>query len=240
MEFNEILDSFKDVGIGSLIISILTFIFWVLEKTIGIPNVVSKLFYRIVDSTIKNKIPKLEEINTIKETDILNHDIFNYIDFWMYSQVPTIQFSTGYRTVVFRKYLIIFLQKHKSNLHKWVNDKEFDKMDDSQLWTGLLSLINKIIYDYEREMESVGIPKIIIEKMKVRNNDTISLTIDLLEGVCTSQFYASDRNLLKVYSILNILLSVLENTISSSSNICNSINGQLKGLSMDGEEEGRD
>jgi hypothetical protein len=89
-------------------------------------------------------------------------------------------------------------------------------------------------------MESVGIPKIIIEKMKVRNNDTISLTIDLLEGVCTSQFYASDRNLLKVYSILNILLSVLENTISSSANICNSINGQLKGLSMDGEEEGKD
>ena len=89
-------------------------------------------------------------------------------------------------------------------------------------------------------MESIGIPKIIIEKMKVRNNDTISLTIDLLEGVCNSQFYASDKNLLKVYSILNILLSVLENTISSSANICNSINGQLKGLTMDGEVEGRD
>ena len=33
-----------------------------------------------------------------------------------------------------------------------------------------------------------------------------------------------------MYSILNILLSVLENTISNSEAVCNSINGQLKGL----------
>jgi len=237
MEFNEILDSFKDVGIGSLIVSILTFIFWILEKTIGIPNVVSKLFYRVVDSTLKNKIPKLEEINTIKETDVINHDIFNYIDYWTYSKVPTIEFSSEYRTIVFRRYLTIFLQKHKSNLQKWVHDKSFEEMDDSQLWTSLLSLINRNIYDYEKEMEISGIPKIIIEKMKVKNNDTISLTIDLLESVCNSQFYSTEKNLLKVYSILNILLSVLENTISSSANICNSINGQLKGLSIDGVME---
>ena len=52
MEFNEILDSFKDVGIGSLIVSFLTFIFWILEKTIVIPNVVSKIFYMVVYSKL--------------------------------------------------------------------------------------------------------------------------------------------------------------------------------------------
>jgi hypothetical protein len=103
-------------------------------------------------------------------------------------------------------------------------------MDDAKLSTSLLNLINRIIYDYERECEEIGIPKIVIEKMKLKNNDTIALTIDLIEGICSSQFYSSDKNLLKVYSILNILLSVLENTISNSENVCNSINGQLKGL----------
>ncbi len=73
--------------------------------------------------------------------------------------------------------------------------------------------------------------------MKVRNNDTISLTIDLFEGICNSEFYSSEKNLLKAYSILNIMLSVLENTISSSAKVCNSINGQLKGLSMEGKTE---
>ena len=110
-------------------------------------------------------------------------------------------------------------------------------MDDSELWTSSLALINKIIYDYESEMRSQGIPEVVIEKMKVRNNESISLTIDLLESICSSQFYTSEKNLLKIYSILNILLSILESTISSSLYICNSINGQLRGLTMDGHTE---
>ena len=110
-------------------------------------------------------------------------------------------------------------------------------MDAAKLRTTLLNLVNSIIYDYEREAQDAGIPKIVIEKMKAKNNDTITLTIDLIEGVCSSQFYQSEKNLLKVYSILNIILSVLENTISSSESVCNSINGQLKGLTFDGKKE---
>jgi hypothetical protein len=51
----------------------------------------------------------------------------------------------------------------------------------------------------------------------------------LIEGICNSQFYESEKNYLKVYSILNIILSILENTISNSEQTCNGINGQLKG-----------
>jgi hypothetical protein len=237
MEFVDLFDSFGNFGIGSIVASTLALIVWIIDKTIGLPGIITRIFYKILDSFLKDKIKNIKEISTIKETDVINHDIFNYIDYWIYSKVPTIQYSTEYRTVVFRKYLKIFLQKHKSNLQTWVQDKSFEEMDNSQLWNSLLSLINNIIHDYEVEMELNGIPKIIIEKMKVKNNETISLTIDLLESVCSSQFYDSEKNLLKVYSILNILLSVLEHTISSSANICNLINGQLKGLSMDGKTE---
>jgi hypothetical protein len=93
-------------------------------------------------------------------------------------------------------------------------------------------LINKIVWDYERECDEAGIPKIIVLKMKSKNNDTITLTIDLIESISNSQFYEGDKNLLKMYSILNILLSILENTISNSESVCNSINGQIKGLSV--------
>ena len=103
-------------------------------------------------------------------------------------------------------------------------------MDDSELWKSFLSLVNDIVYSYEKEMLESGIPTIIIEKMKTKNNDVISLTIDLIEGICTSQFYKSENNLLKIYSILNIMLSILENTIQGSESVCNSINGQLKGM----------
>jgi len=201
-------------------------------------KIMSKASDRFVEKFMKSKTKDINsQVKMITESDITNHDIFNYIDFWMYSKVPTFQFSTEYRTVVFRKYLTIYLRSYKRNISDFVSKKEYQTMDDSQVWKSLLDLINRIIYTYEREMEEVGIPKIVIEKMKTKNNDTISLTIDLIEGICNSQFYSSDKKLLKLYSILNILLSILENTISNSEHICNSINGQLKGLTFEGKTE---
>jgi hypothetical protein len=105
-------------------------------------------------------------------------------------------------------------------------------MDMAQITQVMLKLLNSIVYDYEKEMRDIGLPQIVIDKMKLKNNDTITLTIDLIEGISNSQFYQSEKNLLKVYSILNIMLSVLENTISNSEEVCDSINGQLKGLTF--------
>jgi hypothetical protein len=188
-------------------------------------------FFIFVFLKSKTKDVKSTDIS-ITDSDVSNHDIFNYIDLWSYSKVPTIQFSTEYRTVVFRKYLTIFLKCYKNKFKEFINNGEFKKMDNAQLWQSLLKLITDIVYDYEREMEQVGIPNIVIEKMKVKNNETINLIIDLIEGICNSSFYNSENNLLKVYSILNIVLSILENTISGSQDTCNSINGQLAGLSF--------
>lgn len=236
MTFKEILEFLEKYGIKGTIGGFLVVLFWLVMKSTWFSSIINKISDKVIDSYLKKKT-KDNTIKSITESDILNHDIFNYIDFWTYSKVPTIQFSTEYRTAVFRKYLTIFLKKHKENIKKYVNDRAFEKMDDSELWTSMLSLINDIIYDYEKEMESIGIPKVVIEKMKVKNNDTISLTIDLIEGICNSQFYTSENNFLKIYSILNIMLSILENTISNSEHICNSINGQLKGLTFDGKTE---
>ena len=110
-------------------------------------------------------------------------------------------------------------------------------MDEPQILKNFLNLINTTVYDYEREMVESGIPNIVIERMKVKNNDNILLTIDLVEGICTSQFYDSENNLLKIYSILNILLTILESTVNNSEVICNGINGALAGLSFNGHTE---
>jgi hypothetical protein len=187
---------------------------------------------------MKNKTKDLNtQVRNITDSDIINHDIFNYIDFWMYSKVPTFQFSTEYRTAVFRKYLAIYLRNYKKDISSFVNNNDYKTMDDAKVWKALLNLINTIVYDYEREMIDSGLPKVVVDKMKVKNNDTITLTFDLIEGICNSPFYKSESNYLKVYSILNILLSVLENTIANSEAVCNSINGQLKGLKFEGYTE---
>jgi len=199
-------------------------------------NLLTKISDKFFERFIKSETKDVN-IRKINDSDITNHDIFNYIDFWTYSKVPTFQSSTEFRTVVFRKYLTIYLKNYKRNIEKFVTDKSYEKMDEPQILKAFLNLINQTVFDYEREMIDVGITPIIIEKMKVKNNDNISLIIDLVEGVCSSHFYDSENNRLKIYSILNILLTILESTVNNAENVCNSINGQLKGMEFNGYVE---
>ncbi len=240
MSYQDILNLLSNHSIQGILFAVGAMIYWIFDSFFGFPKIISRIFYRIFEIVLKRKINTDtvgEHHKIIAESDIINHDIFNYLNFWIYSKIPTLEFSSEFRTVVFKKYLTIYLRKHKDIFRKFIQEKRFCEMDDTQLWNSLLSLINEIIYDYETEMMASGIPRIIIEKMKSKNNERISLTIDLIEGVCNSSFYDSEKNYLKVYSILNIYLAILENTISGSVKVCDSINGQLKGMSMDGKTE---
>jgi hypothetical protein len=238
---NTNVDVFKFVeiyGLKGLIFVFVVIIIAAIVKSDWFGKWLSKLSDKFVERFMRNKTKNISnEVRNITESDITNHDIFNYIDFWMYSKVPTFQFSTEYRTAVFRKYLTIYLRNYKKNISNLVTSKEYQTMDQAQITQSMLKLLNNIVRDYEREMIDVGLPQIVVDKMKLKNNDTITLTIDLIEGISTSQFYQSEKNLLKVYSILNIMLSVLENTISNSEEVCDSINGQLKGLTFEGKVE---
>lgn len=216
-------------GLKGLFSLSLIFIIYSVTKSDWFGNIFGKLINRLLDVF---KINKKKEQIEITESNIINHDIFNYIDFWMCSKVPTINFATEYKTQVFRKYLLIYLGSYKKKISEFVNSKDYQKMDEAKMLKALLDLINVIISDYENEMSNFGIPKLVIEKMKSKNNPTIVLTIDLIEGICNSRFYNSENNLLTIYSVLNILLSILENTISSSEVVCNAINGDLKGLQI--------
>jgi hypothetical protein len=233
----KIIEILEKYGWKGTILAVMLILLWNFIKSKYVMDLWGKVTDKVVEFFLKNKVKELPT-KVITESDITNHDIFNYIDFWMYSKVPTFQFSSEYRTFVFKRYLSIFLKCYKRDLSEFVNSKQYQTMDQSELWRSLLNIINKIVYDYERECEESGVPKIIIMKMKAKNNDTIQLTIDLIEGITNSQFYESEKNLLKMYSILNIILSILENLISSSESVCNSINGQIKGLwIMDGNRK---
>ena len=230
MGINDLITLLQKYGLKGGIAVAIIIVIYIITKTSLLTKLVSNISEKFVEHFMKKKGKVV--MPDVTTSDINNHDIFSYIDFWTYSRIPTFQFSTEYRTVVFRKYLTIYLKKHKENILEFINSKSYINIDESELWKNFLSLINNVIYDYEKEMVEVGIPNIIISKMKSKNNDTISLTIDLIEGICSSQFYSSEENLLKVYSILNIMLSILENTIQNSEHVCNSINGQLRGMTF--------
>jgi hypothetical protein len=229
MSISELISFLKSYGLEGTLLVIVSFIIWAILKSTWFSKKITSLF----DEFFK-KAPE----NPINISHVVNHNMFNYIDFWIYSKVPTLNFSTEYRTVIFKKYLTILLMKYRDNVQKYISSAVYEKMDEQELWKSILSLLNAIVYDYEKEMETMGIPKIVINKMKARNNETITLIIELTESVCSCEFYNSEHNLLKIYTIQNILLAVLQNTISNSEIVCNTINGDLRGqyIIIDGKK----
>ena len=230
----KMLEGYEIQGAGAVIGVV---VLYYIAKTGAVSKMLNTAFEKGLDYMIKKRSggKKIQEVTT---SEIINHDIFSFIDFWRYSKVPTFRFSTEYRTVIFRKYLAIMLKAYKDKLQSYVQSGTYVSMSDSELWKSLLVLINDTVYAYETEMANAGIPKVVIEKMKSKNNDWIGLTIDLIESICISQFYKSENNYLKVYSVMNIILSILENTIQNSEPVCDSINGELSGLSI--SEGGRE
>ena len=86
-------------------------------------------------------------------------------------------------------------------------------------------------------MVSIGIPALVIEKMKVRNNDYGQLIRNLAKGISESEFYESDKNRLKMYSILNVIYPIIEGSIFQSEDVCTVLNGELTGKTYKGETE---
>ena len=244
----QIMSLIDGYGLPTTIIVILIVLLITLTKSKYFTDITVNFFTKLINSKFKKKNKKKDggegnpspTVIQVRESDVINHEIFNHIDFWVYSELPTKEFSSKYRTVVFRKYLHIYYKAYKDTLHVFVNSGKYKEMDDSELRQALMKLITDTIFKYESEMEFVGIPAVIIQKMKAKNNDTLNLTIDLINSICDSRFYNSENNLLKVLSLLNIILSILENTISNSEEVCNGINGELKGYTMDGFTEGED
>ncbi len=225
------------MGIKGVIITPIIFVLFSIFKTKFIQDNLTKLSDIFIERFIKNKVKSKSETRDLNGSDIENHDIFNQVSFWLYSIVPTMGFSTEYRTAVFRAYLSIYLKTYKNNIEVFVRSKDYEGMDAPQILKAFHNLVNMTVYEYEKEMSETGIPNVIIEKMKIKNNDNIHLTFDLVDGIASSHYYDSDKNLLKVYSILNILSTVLENTLNSSQDVCNGINGQLKGMTFKGKSE---
>ncbi len=230
MDIN-ILKFVDNYGPGGVALLILVFLANSIVKSKWFSEWWSRMTDRIIEWFMKRKT-KNADID-ISESDIINHDLFNYIDFWINSKIPTLEFSSEYRTIVFKRYLSSFLKSYQEVIFKFVSDGDYKSMDQSELRKSLLELTNSIISSYEKRSELLGVPSIVISKMKSKNNDTIYLTIELIQNIINSNFYQSENNFLKMFSILNIILSVLESTINSSEVVCKSINGQLKGFKIE-------
>jgi hypothetical protein len=117
MGLTDIASIMEKYGFKGSIFVIFVFLIISMLKSSWFSGVLSKLSDSFVEKFMRSKVKDVNShVKAIADSDITNHDIFNYIDFWTYSKVPTIQFSTEYRTAVFRKYLTIYLKSYKRKI----------------------------------------------------------------------------------------------------------------------------
>jgi len=229
---SEIIELVTEHGVITTLLVLIVFVIVMLAKA----NLLGDAFKGVKKAFKKDGKTDQVQIQ-VRDSDIINHEIFNLIDFWVYSKIPTLELNSTFRTAVFKRYLHIYFKSYKDVLHIFVNGGTYKKLDNSELRQSLLKLITDIVYDYESEMVRSRIPDVVISKMKSKNNDALNLTIDLINSICDSDFYNSEHNLLKVYSFLNIVLSILENTMSHCEDVSNNINGEMRGMTFDGFTE---
>ena len=236
MNISGLIEAWEKYGLKGLLAFVLLFLLITAIKSKWVGEIISKISEYFMQKVMKSRTKGLN-VTQVTTSDIENNDIFSYVNLHIHSKLPTLQLSTNYRTAVFKKYLELYLRAYSDNIKTYVLSKEYEDMDQAMLSTSLNNLINDVVYDYESKAQLAGIPPVIINKMKIQNNDSIYLCTDLLDNICGSTFYASEKNRLKMFSILNIILSILESTLLSTEKVCNSINGQLKGLTFGGYTE---
>ena len=173
----------------------------------------------------------------ISETQLTNHVVFSQLDFWIIKKVPTFNFKSKFRNLVFRDYLTIYLKTYKYRIEEFVNDKKYEDLDNNEFWNTLAELFNSISKEYEAEMSDSGIPLLVIEKMKTYDSNSVELMMKLIKGVSQSEFYKSEKNQLKIYSALNIICPIIENVILHSEEVCTVLNGELTGMTYKNETE---
>lgn len=234
IEKQDIITAYKAEGLLFIVGVVLFSLF----KTKFMKDVLTKLFDNILNKIRGGQRKTVSELSlSATEEDVLHHDIFSYMDFWIYSNIPSMVFFTEFRTVAFKKYLTLFFTTYKTELKRYVEHGEYKKMNKPELKQSLLKLLTNTVNSYEAEMKNAGIPLVVINKMKNKNNETLNLIIELINSICDSHFYDTEDNFLKMYSFLNIVSAVLDNIVSSAEQVCNSINGELKGQTMDGVTE---
>jgi hypothetical protein len=200
----------------------------------------TEIISAIIDA-LPGKKKKIEEnnIRKISESDIINHELFSYAGFWLNNKIPSLKLKTEFRTVVFRDYLNVFFTKFVNNIQHFINQGVYKNMDNTQMRKELFNILNTTLIEIDNELRNKKVPNIIIHKMRVLNSSKIGLMTDLVHSICDSSFYDSENNYLKIFSFLNVVYSILDNTIVGAESLFNSLNGELLGLNYKGAIESK-
>jgi hypothetical protein len=237
MDINTIIDLIKLGNWKQALLIGLIFAAFTLSKSKWFLALLAKLTDGLLDILMKSRVGNVPVGQVLSSSALVHNTLFSSVDYWVSSVVPSMEFSTSYRNIVFKKYLTLYLTSYKEVISDFVYTEGYVNMDSDEFEQSLRGLINKVVVESDKKMSSAKIPDVVVNKMKAENEKILSLTLDFVGAVSRSKNQVDEKNIAKMQTFLTLINYLLQTIVDGSVGVCNSINGQLSGLSMDGETE---
>jgi hypothetical protein len=131
--------------------------------------------------------------------------------------------------MIFKDFIYIKFESVKNNLTKLAMLPGLDKYNNTELQNVVMACIVQIITEYESKAESIGIPKMVVNKFNYWHAPKVELIKKSIISICHSGFISDNSEKLSV--IFNNLELLLHMTLIDAESTLYALNGELDSVS---------
>lgn len=208
--FNEILKSLSsETGYLTLLFAALTYFILLIGS-----KLVNKAFSKKDDGHLNTNIP------------ISQHDFFQFLTDTYNYKMETFVFTSDQKKLVFTVYFKIILKVMHDEWKDFLEDDLLLTYNQSELKSNFTKKFRSVIDEYDSKARSIGIPNIVIEKVKLLQTAQHNEVVENVGDIIDNPYYTS--NYARIHAVFNYYKIVTSLFIHNAKTGVNDLNGQLE------------
>lgn len=182
-----------------------------------------------IESTqTQNNIPPhkmVQKIDIEEFHDLRKHPYFSNIDYWLYVKIHQVNISNENKRNIFIDYMCIKYGTSKKRWYDFVSDTYISKMSKEELASELLKVTINISKEVDKELLSMGMPRLVIEKMDETTSLADKFMVTTINSFCNNQQFDDSFDI--VFLLLNYYMNIIEVLFYDFMVKLEKMNGQL-------------
>lgn len=220
MEWIEIVNVIKDVGVSAVIIGAVVYL-------------LVKYFAALIDSKIAKKMPKTQEVEELQYDSVKGlreiHPIFNKIQGIIDTKLPITNIGGPVRTEIFRDVLKVFYEIAEYEIENLLQKN----ITSENFLSSNYNMANAIIKDSSIKMRNIGVPEVVITKFNQWNSGRHEYVLNTISDIDSSDVFSTIVE--KQYAALNLYMDTCYFTLMDAEKTLKSLNGDLTGAVYKGK-----
>lgn len=163
---------------------------------------------------------------SIDRKSLLNHELFNYLNYSIKVLIPSINFKCPGRTIMVRDFLYLKYSEVLKSQKELVLNFDFVNKSKHELKLELTNIIADTVIKYETEALLKGIPNEFIESFNQWHKRSMSYIDKVLYSFSNISYY---NNYEYMDLVMTVIYSVMISTFEDAKTAIDHMNGQLTG-----------